>query len=94
MKNFFKMLFSKKNKRVVNFKRTTLNIVQVFDTKEQGPKRKKLYRGFIYEVDFDKRMLVLDEDCSLHYVPFDDIVTMSRMEDGRIRIWIKVEDKE
>jgi len=93
MKNFLKMLFSKHN-QVINFKRTTRTVVQVFDTNEQGPKRKKLFYGFISSVDFDNRILVIDEDGYMHRISFDRIVTVSRMSDYRIRIWIKVEEQE
>ena len=91
MKKFFRMLFSKNN-QVINFNRTTKTIVQVFDSNDEGPRRKKLYHGFISEVDFTNRVISIDEDGYIHKMPFDCIVTMSRMEDGRIRIWIKVED--
>lgn len=94
MKNFFKMLFSKKENQVINFKRTTKTIVQVFDSNDEGPKRKKLYHGFIAAVDFANRVLVLDEDAYIHKIHFDEIVSMSRMEDGRIRIWINEEEKK
>ena len=92
MKKFFRMLFGIKDNRVINFNRTTKTVVQVFDSKDDGPKRKKLYYGFVSGVDFDRRMLVIDEDAYMHEVSFDSIVTMSRMADGRIRIWINVED--
>lgn len=92
MKKFFKMLFSKKNNRVINFERTTKNVVQVFNSKDEGPRRKKLYYGFISSVNFTDRCLVIDEDCYPHTLPFDNIVTMSRMDDGRIRIWINEEE--
>lgn len=92
MKKFFRMLFGKKSNQVINFERTTRTIVQVFDTNEEGPKRKKLFHGFISGVDFTNRMLSIDEDGYIHKMPFDCIVSMSRMEDERIRIWIKVEE--
>lgn len=88
MKNFFSKLFGKST-QVINFKRTTRTVAQVLDSREKGPKRDMLYSGFISEVDFGNRMLFIEDESRIYKVHFDMIVSMSRMNDGRIRIWIK-----
>lgn len=90
MKNFFKKLFG--SNQVINFKRTTKTVVQVFDSEDEGPKRRKLFCGFIYNVDFNTRLLHVDTDDSIREIKFDNIVSMSRMGDRRIRIWIKTKE--
>lgn len=61
-------------------------------------KEKMLFSGFITMVDFDRRrveVLCNSKTKRQQYrrvIDFDKIVTISRMKDGRLRMWVSVED--
>lgn len=88
-------------RRPVKFGEKLENFVNVIDTNHRnGKKSGMLFNGYIKLVDFDNRELVIIEsgrdvkpsDAAIHVVKFENIVTISRMDDNRLRMWIKVED--
>jgi len=92
MKSFFNRLF----RRTITFDAGINNHVNVVDT-DKRKENNDLFSGVITEIDFDNREVVIENKFSLLYsgkmvVKFDKIVTISRMKDGRLRMWIKVED--
>ena len=92
MKSFFNRLF----RRTITFDAGINNHVNVVDT-DKRKENNDLFSGVITEIDFDNREVVIENKFSLLYsgkmvVKFDKIVTVSRMRDGRLRMWIKVED--
>lgn len=90
MRNIFSKLFN----RTVTFRNDITNCVSVLDSKNRGPRSEELLCGFILYADFDKRVICIRTGATLtnkmeeHFISFDDIVTMSRMKDGRLRLWI------
>jgi hypothetical protein len=92
MKSFFKRLFS----RTITFNVGISNFVNVVDS-DKRKENNDLFSGTITEVNFDERYLVIEDKRAkrqeeVHTVPFDDIVTIGRMKDGRLRMWIKVKE--
>lgn len=92
MKSFFNRLF----RRTITFDAGINNHVNVVDT-DKRKENNDLFSGVITEIDFDNREVAIENKFSLLYsgkmvVKFDKIVTISRMRDGRLRMWIKVED--
>ena len=94
MKSFFKRLFS----RTITFNVGISNFVNVVDS-DKRKENNEMYSGTITKVNFNERYLVIEDKRAkhqeeVHTVYFDDIVTISRMKDGRLRMWIKEkEDK-
>lgn len=90
MKSLFKKLF----KRTVEFEPTSYNYVCVLNS---ATKREPLRYGNIQSIDFDARKLTIGckndqwQKSEELEIGFDQIVTISRMKDGRLRLWIKVE---
>ena len=92
MKSFLKRLFS----RTITFNVGISNFVNVVDT-DKRKENNDIFSGTITEVNFNERYMVIDDKRSKHQeevytVHFDDIVTISRMKDGRLRMWIKVKE--
>ena len=89
MKSFISKLFS----RSVTFGNDMRNCVNVLKSVPETKQCINLYTGFITSVNFNKRMVVIETGTEgIKHVPFDKVVTISRMQDGRLRMWIKVED--
>jgi len=92
MKSFFKRLFS----RTITFDEGINSFVNVVDS-DKRKENNDIFSGTITEVNFDNREVLIENKFSLLYmgkmvVKFDDIVTISRMRDGRLRMWIKVKE--
>ena len=94
MKKLFNWLF----RRRLTYGRDIISHVTVLNSDKKADKD-GLFSGLITVVDFGKRYLVITEVAALsvknpevHIVSFDNIVTISRMRDGRLRMWIKVEE--
>ena len=92
MKSFFKRLFS----RTITFNVGISNFVNVVNTAKRK-ENNDLFSGTITEVNFNERYMVIEDKRAkhqeeVHTVHFDDIVTISRMRDGRLRMWIKVKE--
>lgn len=81
----FEKLFSRK----ITFGDTIINFVSVLDSDKRG-QNDDLFCGLIKVVDFNKREVVIKNSFSNaeKTIPFDKIVTLSRMKDGRLRMWI------
>lgn len=92
MKSFFNKLFG----RTVTFGDSISNFVNVLNADNREKKCNSLFDGLITRVDFTARKMVITEQISSEHkelvVDFKDIVTLSRMNDGRLRMWIKVEE--
>lgn len=93
MKSFFKRLFH----RTVVIGGDTYNYVSVLNSqKKEGKRSGEICHGLIKEVDFEQRkvyVLVTNRLTSVMSVfAFDQIVTISRMDDGRLRMWVKVKE--
>lgn len=92
MKSFFKRLFN----RTITFNVGISNFVNVVDS-DKRKENNEMFSGTITEVNFDERYMVIEDNRAkrqeeVHTVHFDDIVTISRMRDGRLRMWIKVKE--
>lgn len=88
MKNFIKNLFRRSDSKVVTFPNDIYNFVNVLDS-DKSKKEDDLFSGLITKVDFENREVHVVGKTEAHVVPFDDIVTISRMKDYRLRMWIK-----
>lgn len=77
-------LFDKLFNRPFRFNKGVSTMVQVFDS-SKSKHFDEILSGFISEVDFNNRVVIIDH----HVVSIDNIVTISRMRDGRLRMWIK-----
>ena len=91
MKKFFRRLFG----RTIHFGDNIRNFVCVLNSNKKNDD--ELYFGFISSVNFDKRELTISSTIEGVFpkkivIPFDDIVTVSRMRDSRLRMWIKVKE--
>lgn len=85
---------SKLFRRPLTFVKNSGNFVNVLDTNQKNGTSESLFNGFVMKVDFNKRLLYIElTDLSregiMKVIPFDDVVTINRMKDGRIRMWIK-----
>jgi hypothetical protein len=92
MKSFFKRLFS----RTITFNVGISNFVNVVDS-DKRKENNDIFSGTITEVNFDERYLVIEDKRAnrqedVRTIHLDDIVTISRMKDGRLRMWIKVKE--
>jgi hypothetical protein len=92
MESFFKGLFS----RTITFNVGISNFVNVVDS-DKRKENNDLFSGTITEVNFDERYMVIEDKRvkrqeEVHTIHIDDIVTISRMKDGRLRMWIKVKE--
>ena len=93
MKKFFRKLLCRR----IYFDTAVKNFVSVLDTYKRNDD--ECFSGVITCVDFKERSLHIESSSCfkygkpiVHTIPFDNIVTLSRMRDGRLRMWIKVED--
>lgn len=92
MKSFLSTLFGRK----VTFGKNISNFVNVVDSGKER-KNNDIINGYITNVDFSERVIEIKSSVKKYgpdslVVKFDDVVTISRMRDGRLRMWIKVED--
>ena len=84
-------------RRPFTFGNDISNFVNVMDSAKRDQRCDDLFCGMITSVDFNKREVVIvsnktsEYEQGTHVVGFDSIVTISRMKDGRLRMWIKVE---
>lgn len=90
MKNFFKNLFRRSESKVITFPNDIYNFVNVLDSALRDKKSNEQFSGLITKIDFENREVHVVGKTEAHVVPFDDIVTISRMRDNRLRMWIKV----
>lgn len=93
MKSFLSKLFG----RTVSFEENISNFVNVVDANKCKGSN-ELFDGSIHHVDFDNRtLLVVTPSClgerQEYTIKFQDIVTISRMQDGRLRMWIRKEEQ-
>lgn len=84
--------------RVVHFGTDIRSYVRVTDSNKRNKKDDDLFCGTLDYVDFDNRTVVITELKELtlkrgdvHIIPFDKIVTLSRMKDGRLRMWLNLD---
>ena len=89
MKKLFYKLFGRK----IFFGYNTANFVNVVNSNKKDD---DVFSGVIKSVDFDKRLVFIEESMYItngkniiHCIPFGRIVTVGRMRDGRLRMWIK-----
>ena len=94
-----KKLFSKLFGRTVNLKNGISTFVTVLESSENRRKNEILFHGFVSRIDFDDRIITIAETDSYkdavigtRTLCIDKIVSMSRLMDGRLRMWIKKED--
>ena len=83
-------IFNKLFKRVVSFNEDYRSQVSVYDSTSKKP---ELFTGVINDIDFDGREIHVQEvqygkRLDIHTICFDTIVSISRMKDGRLRMWI------
>ena len=94
MKNFFKNLFRRSESKTITFPNDIYNFVNVLDSALRDKKSNEQFSGLITKVDFENREVHVVGKTEAHVVPFDNIVTISRMRDDRLRMWIKVGGKK
>lgn len=91
IKNYFR-------RPIVKFGTDISNFVSVLDSDSQDKKKDDICCGMISKIDFNKRILEIEAKSAFHKksytttIPFNKIVTISRMKDGRLRMWIKTEE--
>lgn len=83
-------IFNKLFKRVVSLNNDYRSQVSVYDSTSKKP---ELFTGVIYDIDFDDRKVRIQEvqfakQLDIRTICFDDIISISRMKDGRLRMWI------
>lgn len=88
MKSFISKLFG----RSVSFKENISNFVNVVDANKRKGEN-ELFNGSIKHVDFDKRTITVITPLCMgeqkeYTIMFQNIVSISRMHDGRLRMWI------
>lgn len=95
LKSFIKRAFRSE----ITFGNDIKNFVNVLNTDKHGPKSEELFHGFIKSIDFNNRTLTISEqieyiqeEATTHVVSFDRVISISRMQDGRLRMWIIKED--
>lgn len=93
MKSFLSKLFG----RTVSFEENISNFVNVVDANKRKGEN-NIFDGSIKCVDFDKRTMLIVSAKGMgtrqeYRVIFDNIVTISRMQDGRLRMWIRKEEQ-
>jgi NADH dehydrogenase FAD-containing subunit len=93
-----KSLFSKLFGKAITFTDSKKTFACVLDANKKS-KENELFYGNVKSIDFDKRVVVITdvEDYTLaernvHTISFDRIVSINRMRDGRLRLWINTED--
>ena len=88
-----KKLFYKLFRPPITFGCDISNFVSVLDSVKSNSKSDDLFAGFIKSVDFNKRTIVIvvrgEHAGGERTVSFNDVVTIRRMKDGRLRMWIK-----
>lgn len=94
MKEFIKKLFRRSDNKTITFPNDIYNFVNVLDSALRDKKTNEQFSGLITKVDFENREVHVVGKTEAHVVPFDDIVTISRMKDNRLRMWIKVGGKK
>lgn len=91
-----KSLFSKLFCRTITFGDSIRNFVCVLLSDDKDKKCKNFFDGLITKVDFTNRNMVITEQVTREHseliVSFDNIVTINRMKDGRLRMWIKAQE--
>lgn len=87
MKNLFEKLF----RRRITFGNDIYNFVNVIDSDERDKKNNDLFSGLIKSIDFERREVCVADKMATYTISFDNIVTISRMRDHRLRMWIKKE---